>query len=172
MTRTEEAGIKAHVCGHCFGTWIAPSALIRRAKADVAREQSGNADTQLPQLQDLIEVVAESNSKAEARCPECEKMMEKRAFQKMIPVTVDRCYRCDKVWLDTGEYNLIRRLYLEMMLSTDEEVVRLRDRIGLAERLDRGRRPIADVSGVSGAGISGSDVAGITIEGLFGLLTH
>jgi len=82
-------------------------------------------------LEDLIEIVAESDSKKPLRCPECEKSMRKDRYQQMIPVIVDRCKQCDRVWLDTGELHLLRRLYLELATSSDPQIVSMREKVAM-----------------------------------------
>lgn len=169
MTRTEEDGIRAHVCGSCFGTWISGVAMLRRARLDAERQKDG-VDTTLPALGDLVDVVAESNNKKSQRCPECEKPMNKDRFQQMIPVMIDRCRRCDRLWLDTGEYNLVRRLYVEMMLSEDPQIVRLREKVGRVGAAWEGREKAIDtLRGSIGGGIAG-DVAEIALPRLFRIL--
>jgi len=149
MTRTEEDAIRAHVCPNCFGTWITAVAMLRRVRLDVraAKERSPENptdDSTLPPLADLVAIVAESHNKKPQRCPQCEKPMLKDRFQQMIPVTIDRCKPCNSIWLDTGEYNLIRRLYVEMILSTDPRIVQLREKIGSVGAAWEARGTLAD----------------------------
>jgi Zn-finger nucleic acid-binding protein len=194
MTRTEEDGLHMHVCGGCFGTWLSPSMLLRRAKLDVAAEQARRAapaettpppsPTPLadaatsgatpppPALADLASIVAEANSKQTLRCPGCQKPMAKDRFRQMIPITIDRCKACDRIWLDTGEYNLIRRLYVELILSTDPQIVELRDKIAATESAWQGRPTLTDTVGRSAR--SAYSLAGgleVSLEMLFNLLT-
>jgi len=53
----------------------------------------------------------------------------KGRFHQMIPIQIDRCKPCDSLWLDTGEYALIRRLYVELWTSTDPRIVELREKV-------------------------------------------
>jgi Zn-finger nucleic acid-binding protein len=163
MTRTEEDGIRAHVCGSCFGTWISQVAMLRRVRLDV-QEMQEKGTSSLPPLGELVELVAEANSKKMQRCPECEKPMVKGRFQQMIPVTIDRCRHCDRIWLDTGEFNLVRRLYMEMVTSEDPSIVRLREKVGTVGAAWEARR--------EGGGDSDlpSEIAGMTISTLLNIL--
>jgi Zn-finger nucleic acid-binding protein len=82
-------------------------------------------------LEDLVAVVAESNTKKELRCPDCAKPMKKDRFHPMIPITVDLCKKCERMWLDAGEMNLLKQLYREMARSTDPNVVRVREKVAM-----------------------------------------
>jgi Zn-finger nucleic acid-binding protein len=169
MTRTEEDAIRAHVCGSCFGTWISAVALLRRVRLD-AQEIQGGKESSLPPLHELVDVVAEANNKKSQRCPECERPMTKGRFQQMIPVMVDKCRPCDRIWLDTGEYNLLRRLYVEMILSDDPQIVRLREKVGSVGAAWEARKTAVDSVGESLG--TGSDIADLTISALFRILTR
>jgi Zn-finger nucleic acid-binding protein len=169
MTRTEEDAIRAHVCPNCFGTWITSVAMLRRVRLDVAAAkerspQNPTDDSKLPPLSDLVGIVAEANNKKPQRCPECERPMLKDRFQQMIPVTIDRCKPCNSIWLDTGEYNLIRRLYVEMILSEDPRIVQLREKIGSVGAQWEARSTLSD-------SLSNNTPAGFTLSVLVNLLT-
>jgi Zn-finger nucleic acid-binding protein len=91
--------------------------------------------------------------------------MTKDRFQQMIPVTIDRCRKCDRMWLDTGEYNLVRRLYVEMMLSEDPHIVRLREKVGrVGAAWEARNRPDLDEGSVL------SDIADLALPGLLRIL--
>ncbi len=133
MTRVEEEGVPTCICQQCFGRWIAQTAMHRRTRMDVEQVRGGsgegNSDLMRQSLEDLAETAATANSTASLRCPACEKPMLKDRFHQMIPVPIDRCRQCRAMWLDAGEYPLIRRLYVELMISTDPRVVTLREKI-------------------------------------------
>ena len=135
MTRLEEEGIPNCICQQCFGRWMTSIAIHRRTRldADLATPATAGGENPSPlmqeSLQDLVEIAAASNSKQPLRCPTCEKPMAKERFHQMIPVQVDRCARCKSLWFDAGEYALIRRLYVEMLISTDPRIVAMREKI-------------------------------------------
>jgi Zn-finger nucleic acid-binding protein len=131
MTRVEQDGIKSVSCPNCFGTWIADIALLRRVRLDAAAPAGASSSPQIS-LADLAEIVSASDSKEPQRCPQCEKPMIKDRYHPMIPVQIDRCKPCGYVWLDTGEFSLIRQLYIELMTSDDPEIVRRRDKVAAA----------------------------------------
>ena len=187
MTRTEEEGLRGHACPSCFGHWMPAVAMLRRFRADVQQIAVKTAElvpaaqvvevassdgapvavaepavSTVPEqspLEDLVEIVAASDSKGPLRCPDCEKVMRKDRYQQMIPVMVDRCKACDRVWLDTGELHLLRRLYVELGTSTDPEVVRLREKMAVVS-MDWHTRPVlGQVQGQPTA-----EVAGPTME--------
>jgi Zn-finger nucleic acid-binding protein len=161
MTRLEEDGIRSCICQQCFGRWIGTTPLHRRVRLDVELLQTAPpAEAPNPStpaapdpLEDLVAIVAESNTKTSLRCPTCEKPMTKDRFHQMIPVQIDRCRHCDSIWLDTGEYALIRRLYVEMFTSTDPRIVALREKIAGARLVwDERERVIAHARDIVDAG--------------------
>ena len=149
MTRVEEGDFRWAVCANCFGTWIGSVMLLRRLRTDVQNPPPvPQAGDQPATLEDLAQTVAASNTKAILRCPECDKPMSKDRVQPMIPVQIDRCTPCQMVWLDAGEMELLRRLYRELMTSTDPEIVQKRERIGtLMADWEAGRHNTLDVPG-------------------------
>lgn len=130
LTRVVEDDIKSAVCGNCFGTWINTGALLRRTQLDVREAnqvQTGQA-LNTASLEDLANVVQESNSQEMLRCAECGKPMSKGKFHPMIPVVVDRCIPCGYIWLDAGEMMFVRKLYAELMTTNDPEITSRRDK--------------------------------------------
>jgi Zn-finger nucleic acid-binding protein len=136
LTRVEEDNIRSAVCGNCFGTWINAVALLQRTRLDAAAAQlpqpvnASPATTAPPfppetpaaaSLEDLAQVVHVSNKHPVLRCAQCEKPMTKQRVHPLIPIEVDRCRACNYFWLDAGELPLLRRLYTEMIISTDPD---------------------------------------------------
>ncbi|HVX86982.1 MAG TPA: hypothetical protein VH253_19515 [Phycisphaerae bacterium] len=195
MTRVEEqiggAMLKSHVCQTCFGTWVPHVALMRRANLDAARaaahlgepapDHAPAGSTPAPAgdaavaatLTDLAAVVAETDTKKELRCPSCNKILVKDRFHALIPVTIDRCKPCGCSWLDAGEMPMIRRLYAELMSSTDPKVVTLRQKASGTSH-DPVARAGADRANASAAANSGAaprtDGGVATLGMLFDLL--
>ena len=157
MTRVEEEGVPSCICQQCFGRWIAETAMHRRTRLDVQQTQGGSggeggSDLMRQPLEELAEIAATADSKTPLRCPTCEKPMLKDRFHQMIPVLIDRCKQCRSMWLDTGEYLLIRRLYVELVISTDPRVVTLREKIaGARLEWDAHERALAQAHDVMDA---------------------
>jgi Zn-finger nucleic acid-binding protein len=73
----------------------------------------------------------------------------------MIPVPIDRCRHCQSLWLDVGEYQLIRRLYVELVTSTDPKVVSLREKLaGARLEWDAHQRALTDAREAMESGTS------------------
>jgi Zn-finger nucleic acid-binding protein len=159
MTRVEEEGIPSAICQQCFGRWISGVAMNRRTRLDVdqASQTDGSGSSLMQQsLEEMVEMAAAADSKGSLRCPTCEKPMQKDRFHQMIPVTIDRCRHCQSLWLDVGEYQLIRRLYVELMTSTDPKVVSLREKLaGARLEWDAHQRALADAREALDMGASG-----------------
>jgi Zn-finger nucleic acid-binding protein len=192
MTRVEEqiggAMLKSHVCQTCFGTWIPHVALMRRANLDAARAAAhlgepapDHAPASAPSapaadaavaasLTDLAAVVAETDTKKELRCPSCNKILQKDRFHALIPVTIDRCKPCGCSWLDAGEMPMIRRLYAEVMSSTDPKVVTLRQKTAGATSHDPIAQARADARQIAGQPAAGG--GGVATLGMLFDLLH
>jgi len=140
LTRVVENDIKSAVCPNCFGTWLNTGALLRKARGEARDLAGGVAPSGGPSLSELADIVHTSDSHDMLRCGECEKPMVKEQFHPMIPVQVDRCPRCNTIWLDAGELPLIRRLYAELMNSTDPEIQRRRDKVARVAAELQGRK--------------------------------
>jgi Zn-finger nucleic acid-binding protein len=192
MARSEEDNIRVHTCPSCFGHWIPSVALQRRVRFDVdnatAQAQPSNPsdpqtlspsdpspplDIQSTSLADLAAVVTEADSKKPLRCPECEKFMAKERYQQMIPVNIDRCRHCNRLWLDTGEYSLIRRLYVELAISTDPQIVHLREKVATATMEFDTRATLTqtiahDANALAHPG--GGGLANLTLNAIFDML--
>lgn len=152
MTRVEGDTLRACTCSNCFGTWVNTTALKRHVNLESRNlAPASEGDASLP---DLAAVVSESNTKKELRCPECAKPMAKTRFHHMIPISIDVCRRCSKMWLDAGELNLLRQLYREMANSQDPRIIQLREKIAsvnldLANRRSDIQRTISNPSDYS-----------------------
>jgi len=145
MTRTEEHTVRILTCSNCFGNWIAYPALLRLIRPVAAPAEAGAEDASAePTLQELAAIVVESNTTKRLRCPECHVELRKDRMHPMVPVEIDRCPRCQYVWLDVGELPLLKRLYQELQSSTDPRVMQLREKIAGVAAQWEGRTRLAD----------------------------
>jgi uncharacterized protein len=138
LTRVVEEGVKQHTCPNCFGHWMNNLALTRLIRLGVNDAESGTS------LVDLAETVAASDNRKPVRCAECVKEMLKDKFHPMIPVRLDKCKKCHTIWLDAGEYALLRALYRELMTSDDPEIVGRREKVARVMSDWEGRPRLAD----------------------------
>lgn len=134
MTRVEEQNLRYLTCPECFGTWINRSTLLRAVRGSVEAgmpgvEGAGTAEPGEASLMELAATVRESNTKGRLKCPDCQVEMRKDRYHQMIPVEIDRCSKCNGIWLDVGEKALIVRLWKELQTSDDPQVVALRDKV-------------------------------------------
>jgi Zn-finger nucleic acid-binding protein len=146
MTRIENEGLHYCSCSSCFGVWIDEIALKRQLALDRRDQPQSPASPDQPEasLADLAAVVAESDSRQPLRCPACSKPMVKDRYHPMIPVNIDRCRLCHSIWLDAGEFNLLRRLYRELAASDDPKIVALREKIASVDAQWQGRPTATD----------------------------
>jgi Zn-finger nucleic acid-binding protein len=126
MTRENQDAVKSAACPECFGRWMPMAALMRRFRLDL--ENNAGSGDPLPDesaapLADLAEMAKACNSSGVLHCPECEKALTKQKFHPMIPVQIDRCKPCASLWLDAGEYVLLRRLQQALATSEEPEII-------------------------------------------------
>jgi Zn-finger nucleic acid-binding protein len=172
LVNVERDGVRLRQCGGCYGCFLGEIALKRLTRLDFIREQKAQTDGQPaaarqdgPTLAELAELVAESATVEDLRCPSCAVVMRKNRVHPMIPVEVDTCPKCQSTWLDAGEMALISKLYYEMQTSDDPKIIQLREKIaGLnlqivseqmqqkenAERMQRAARTAYGPTGLAG----------------------
>ncbi len=64
-----------------------------------------------------IEVLAEDTDDA-MLCPKCERLMTKYRVSEKTDHRLDLCAHCDEVWMDTGEWQMLKQLGIHNRLST------------------------------------------------------
>jgi len=128
----DEKGIMAAQCPQCQGIWVSKMALDRLTRRE-ADQPGGVLTASGPGLQELAARVTQTDTVAEITCPYCCVAMVKERFHPMIPVQTDRCPKCDYIWLDPGEMDLLLRLYRDLMSEDDPSVADKRDKLA---RLD------------------------------------
>ena len=97
---TLEAGLQAHVCSTCGGTWIVSSDYWAWREAhgpDLPEQPAAGA----PQP------VAETET-ARA-CPTCSHILLKFRVGHDVPFTLDHCGNCNGVWFDRQEWDMLRQ---------------------------------------------------------------
>lgn len=52
------------------------------------------------------------------QCPKCQRMMTKYRIGAHTNNRIELCSHCDEVWLDAGEWGLVKHLHLEDKLSS------------------------------------------------------
>lgn len=160
MTRVEEESMHWCVCSQCLGAWIGVVQFVRRLRMDVAQCTSaegaqGDTSWATTPLEELAAQVQQENRKKPLRCPQCEHEMRKDRYHPMIPITIDRCKACNSLWLDRGEMAMLRRLYVEMMTSTDPQILRLKEKIAMTDLQMQTRKAEASTIGTVPTTIEG-----------------
>ena len=102
-----EQNLPAMACSTCNGSLV--SLLYYRHWAE----------TQRPALDaDTAQVVVETNDTTAAlHCPKCQRIMTKYRLTGNVANRLDVCARCDEVWLDKGEWELLESLQLNLKIA-------------------------------------------------------
>src|SRR5437762_1589782 len=106
LQSAELQGARLEACGRCGGRWLDPEALRTILDAgepapgtDEASAGEGAARHQVP-----LDRVREGLS-----CPSCAGGMETFNYATDSGVILDKCPRCNRIWLDGGELERVRR---------------------------------------------------------------
>lgn len=99
-----EPGLIVNQCVKCGGSLI--PLMNYRYWADQTPAANTNFET---------DVVAEDNKQAKF-CPKCSRLMTKFKIENDSPNKLEFCAGCDEVWLDSGEWQLLRELELHTHL--------------------------------------------------------
>jgi len=102
-----EPGLVAGSCSKCQGALV--SLMNYRFWADQQGSTEECADGGAIQETEVIEV--EDNKKAKV-CPKCAKLMTKFQIGGNSSNRLDLCTGCDETWLDSGEWKLLKQMYL------------------------------------------------------------
>lgn len=92
----EYEGIKVHNCGECGGYWLSEVKLnqicVRR---DVQMSEAVR--------QRLMDMADKNHRREQLLCLSCGKLLEKHQFRIWDDIILDRCPKCQRIWLDQGE---------------------------------------------------------------------
>ncbi|TVZ39701.1 TFIIB-like protein [Alteromonadaceae bacterium 2753L.S.0a.02] len=99
-----EHGLLAATCPQCHGSLL--PLMNYRYWAD-HNEHVSAASTELAQ-----------EPEGAKNCPKCNRMMTKYRIDTATNNRIELCAHCDEVWLDAGEWNLIKTLKLHDKLSS------------------------------------------------------
>jgi Zn-finger nucleic acid-binding protein len=132
--------LSALCCSQCQGSWIA-GGNYKAWQAQQVREDSAA----LPKGIDINYEPALLDTKA-ALCPECNAYLSRAKVGMKSSFFVERCTRCDGVWCDRGEWEMLEKLGLHTIipeLFTTEWQTRMKER----ELVEKQRRAIVDKLG-------------------------
>lgn len=106
-----EYGLPALSCEQCDGTYL--DLLTYRAW----REEVAKREPSMEVLTADVEEVPLANSERALVCQRCQKFMLKYRINNEQENTLNVCHTCDDVWLDQGEWQLLKRLALQDQLT-------------------------------------------------------
>jgi len=101
-----ERGLLAACCPHCHGALL--PLMNYRYWSEHTHEVS-NTETNLEIAQEPA---------AAKQCPKCRGMMTKYRIGPSTQNRLELCDHCDEVWLDAGEWTLVKKLDLHNKLSS------------------------------------------------------
>ena len=101
-----EESLPAMACGNCHGSLI--SLLYYRHWAETQRP-AADASPAGP-------AVEASDTTSALNCPKCQRIMTKYRMTGNVANRLDVCARCDEVWLDAGEWQLLESLHLDLKM--------------------------------------------------------
>ncbi|MBU0637849.1 MAG: zf-TFIIB domain-containing protein [Planctomycetes bacterium] len=94
--RIKYEGVPVYNCGSCGGHWVSPARLdVILARRDMQMPE--------PVKQKMMAIADEADSKQELWCMTCGTSMLKEQFRYWPEIKLDRCPKCNGIWLDRGE---------------------------------------------------------------------
>jgi Zn-finger nucleic acid-binding protein len=89
-------GVRIYNCGGCGGNWIDQLKLdLILARREVVMPE--------PVKQKMMDIADAADSKQELWCLSCGTAMVKEQFKFWPEIQLDRCPKCERLWLDRGE---------------------------------------------------------------------
>jgi Zn-finger nucleic acid-binding protein len=83
-------------CGQCGGHWLSDARLdviVKRREYEMPE----------PVKRGMLEIAAASNTTRRLTCVTCGREMVKEQFKHWPDIQLDRCPKCNGIWLDRGE---------------------------------------------------------------------
>ena len=90
-------GVETDMCDGCWGVWLDSGEL----EAVLERKQLHFSKDEAKVVLDF-KLASEKGPTAPAPCPRCGKIMERKLYDELVSLVIDRC-EDHGVWLDTGE---------------------------------------------------------------------
>lgn len=142
------------LCPSCKTTTLAPDILENSAPCDTCPQCSGVLLSLASHTDELVIEEATldapierhaseiADSKRALCCPQCQRIMVKFKVTADAAHSLDFCFGCAKVWLDSGEWTYLKSLGLHRRIrsiTTDSWQRRLREEAGLKLRIENFR---------------------------------
>jgi len=102
-----EQGLSAMGCSQCDGAFV--TLLYYR---DWVERNPSIDDSDKPSIQNVAELQEVDDSQSALSCPKCSRLMSKYKISGESNNRIDLCSSCDEVWLDGGEWELLKALEL------------------------------------------------------------
>ena len=106
-------GVPIYNCGSCGGHWV------NQARLDVILQRRELVMPD-PVKQKMIAIADASNSTHKLWCITCGREMLKEQFKHWPEIQIDRCSKCNGIWLDRGELEKCQ-IYWEHLQDHPEE---------------------------------------------------
>lgn len=104
-----EENLPAMACSSCNGSLV--SLLYYRHWTETQRPAAEANDA-------AASAIVDANDSAMAMtCPKCQRIMTKYRLSGNVANRLDVCGRCDEVWLDAGEWELLESLQLNLKVA-------------------------------------------------------
>lgn len=120
-------GVNIFRCGNCAGHWLEKLEMARIVRGGPPRVNDAPS-------QELAQITNETNSVKPLWCLGCGREMIKESFQDWDAIQIDRCPKCEGIWLDRGELEKCQILW--EMAQLEIESGRLSDLQRRRQELD------------------------------------
>jgi len=111
----EYDGLEMEVCRHCAGLWVGPAELKALVEADELLPAGQPGEGEAP---------AAVESPPSLLCPSCGRELEEFNYAADTGILLDRCHACDRVWLDGGRLEQVRRAVQDSLKGLEQDLKR------------------------------------------------
>ena len=113
-------------CGTCGGHWLTHAKLdVILARREVVMPG--------PVKQKMIEIADASNRRDELWCMACGRAMVKEQFKRWPSIQLDRCTKCNGLWLDRGELEKCQIYWEHMQDHPESREANVAERIAILD---------------------------------------
>jgi Zn-finger nucleic acid-binding protein len=104
-----EENLPAMACSNCNGSLV--SLLYYRHWTETQRPAAAANEVSAAAIVDTTDTAMAMT------CPKCQRIMTKYRLSGNVANRLDVCGRCDEVWLDAGEWELLESLQLNLKVA-------------------------------------------------------
>jgi len=121
LEATTYAGVDIESCTRCGGRWLDPDSL--KAIVDTPEPAPSGGQPGVGVEPGRVNL-ASNQAKQDVRCPSCGEVMEPFNYAGDSGILLDKCQRCNHIWLDVGQLEDVRSAVAATRRDLERDVKR------------------------------------------------